>query len=129
MKTQFQIYFFPLLDLLDTNHESNKVISFISLENLVILIASIIKSTIITIIVLVIFLKIKKCLSIRKKYKENYKINKLPVTFEVDSKLNQLPTTLEDRIIADMNKADNKKKLIVSNCNEVNENWLPENDY
>ena len=84
-------------------------------------------STIITIIVLVNFLKIKKCLSIRKKYKENYKINKLPVTIEVDSKLNHLPTALEDKIISDMNKADNKKKLIVSNCNEVNENWLPEN--
>ena len=117
------------LDILDTNHESNEVISFISLENLVILIASIIMSTIITIIVLVIFLKIKKCLSIRKKYKENYKINKLPVTIEVDSKLNHLPTTLEDRIIADMNKVDNKKKFIVSNGNEVNENWLPEDDY
>ena len=115
------------LDLLDTNHESNKVTSFISLEILVILIASVIFSTFITITVIVIFLKVKKCLSLRKKSKENSKINQLPITIEVDSKLNHLPTALEDKIISDINKADNKKKLIVSNCNEVNENWLPEN--
>ena len=58
-------------------------------------------------------MKVEKCLSLRKKSKE-------------DSKLNHLPVTIEDKIIQDIYKVENKKKAIVSNCNEVSENWLPD---
>ena len=71
-------------------------------------------------------MKVKKYLSLRKKSKEDSKLNHLPVTIEVDTKLNHLPVTIEDKIIQDIYKVENKKKAIVSNCNEVNENWLPE---
>ena len=61
--------------------------------------------------------------------KEDFKIDKVPVTIEVDHNLSNLPTNLENRIIADIKKTDNRKKLVVSNDIEVNEYWLPEDNY
>ena len=116
------------LDILDSNHE-NKVKSFVNLENVLILIVSIVISTFITITVLVILLKIKKCLSLRKKCNENFKIDKVPVTIEMDHNLRKLPTNLENKIIADINKFENRKKHVVSNEIEVNDYWLPDDNY
>ena len=134
------------LDILDSNHE-NKVQSFVNLENVLILIISIVISSILTLTVLAILWKIKKCLSLRKKCNKNFKIDKVPITIEMDHNLRKLPTNLENKIISDINKFENRKKHVVSNdiadinkCEnkkkhvvyneiEVIDYWLPDDNY
>ena len=47
----------------------------------------------------------------------------------MDHNLRKLPTNLENKIIADINKFENRKKHVVSNEIEVNEYWLPDDNY
>ena len=108
------------LDILDSNHE-NKVQSFVNLENVLILIISIVISSIITISVLAIISRIKKCLSLKKKCNKNVKINKVPVTIEMDHNLRKFPTNLENKIMSDINKFEKRRNQVVYNEIEIND--------
>ena len=78
---------------------------------------------------LAILWKIKKCLSLRKKCNKKNKIDKVPVTIEMDHNLRKLPTNLENKIIADINKFENRKKHVVYNEIEVIDYGLPDDNY
>ena len=84
------------LKYLDTNPESTKVITFLNIEVLNPLIASVIA-------------KVKKYLSLRKRPKN-------------DTKLRNLPVTMEDKILSDIDKTKSKDKIAVTKSNEVNDN-------
>ena len=62
---------------------------------------AIVISSIITLSVLVIFTRVKKCLSTKNNCNTNVK-----------SKLRKFPTRLETKINSDMNKFENRKKVI-----------------
>ena len=90
------------LEILDFNQNLyNKVQSFVNVENILILSIAIVISSIVTLSVLVIFTRVKKCLSTKNNCNTNVK-----------SKLRKFPTRLETKRNSDMNKFENRKKVI-----------------
>ena len=66
---------------------------------------------------------------LKKKCNKNVKIDKVPVTIEMDHNLRKMPTNIENKIITDINKFENRKKHVVYNEIEVNDYWLPDDNY
>ena len=116
------------LEILDSN-QYNKVQSFVNLENILILSIAIVISSIITLSVLAIISRIKKCLSIKKKCNKNVKINKVPVTIEMDHNLRKFPTNLENKIMSDINKFEKRRNQVVYNEIEDHDYGLPNDNY
>ena len=73
------------LELLDSNLY-NRVQSFVNVENILILSIAIVISSIVTLSVLIIYSRVKKCLSTKNNYNTNFK-----------SKLRKFPTRLETK--------------------------------
>ena len=81
------------LEILDFNqNQYNNVQSIVNLENILILSIAIVFSSIITLSTLVIFTRVKKCLSTKNNCNTNVKSNQVPVTMELDHKHRKFPT-------------------------------------
>ena len=116
------------LEILDSN-QYNKVQSFVNLENILILSIAIVISSIITLSVLAIITRIKKCLSIKKKCNKYVKSNQVPVTIELDHNLRKFPTSLETKIMSDIDKFEKRKKQVIYNDIEINDYGFPKDNY
>ena len=116
------------LEILDSN-QYNKVQSFVNLENILILSIAIVISSIITLSVLAIITRIKKCLSIKNNCNKNVKSNQVPVTIELDHKLRKFPTSLETKIMSDIDKFEKRKKQVIYNDIEINDYEFPKDNY
>ena len=77
------------LEYLDTNPESTEVSTFLNIEFLISISISVFMSVFITIAIIIIFVKVTKYLSLRKKPKN-------------DKILGNLPVTIEDKILSDI---------------------------